>query len=168
MLLSFSMEATILDFQYLDYRWFKSNEHAFHCRTFLTSQNKFFLKLNRNKMCRKLTKKQIAQIIKNQPRVVLERIDFSKAQQEVKEVKTRRTTHKIKKETLFNQDQPNSTKKPVKAVANRNAREIVRTTNIFRENNIVLVKWPYSPDWPAVVQSIKGNSIHVQFFGDGG
>lgn len=128
-------------------------------------------------MSRKLTKKQIAQIIKRQPRVVLERIDVSKdenigsevvQQKAVKNAMRERSTRKKTKPTMINQVPPNSTQKPVKTIAVRNTREIVRTTKLFNKDNIVLVQWPHFPDWPAIIQSIKGNSIHVRFFGDGG
>lgn len=128
-------------------------------------------------MSRKVTKKQIAEIIKNQPRVVLKKLDFAKLEKlgvknvqakEVEKATIRRSTRKKTKATLNNQESQNSTQKAVKTIAIRTKREIVRTTKVFRENNVVLVKWPYFPDWPAIIQSIKGNSIYVRFFGDGG
>lgn len=127
-------------------------------------------------MSRKVTKRQIAQIIKRQPRVVLKRIDISKDEnlglevvqrKAVKNAVRERSTRKRKKPTLFNQVPPNSTQKPVKTIAVRNTREIIRTTKVFSKNNIVLVQWTHFPNWPAIIQSIKGNSIYVQFFGDG-
>lgn len=125
----------------------------------------------------KVTKKQIAQIIKRQPRVVLKRIDISKNEnlglevvqrKAVKNAIRERSTRKRTKPKLINQVPPSSTEKPVKTIAVRHKREIIRTTKVFSENNIVLVQWPHFPDWPAIIQSIKGNSIYVRFFGDGG
>lgn len=75
--------------------------------------------------------------------------------------KNRSATNTNQKANISKQSQP------VKAVAIRAQKDIIRTTTAFRENNIVLVKWPYFPDWPAVIESMKGNSIHVKFFGDG-
>lgn len=36
----------------------------------------------------------------------------------------------------------------------------------YRIREVVLVKWPYYPYWPAVIDNISKNKVTVKFFGD--
>lgn len=134
-------------------------------------------------MKQKISKKQMKEIIERQPRIVLHRLNFTKLvslgvkingfPKEVKATTkkttaTRMTLRKNRSATKTDQ-KANIPKKsqPVKTVEIKARREIIRITTAFKLNNIVLVKWPHFPDWPAIIESIKGNSIHVRFFGDG-
>lgn len=125
-----------------------------------------------------ITKKMIKSIIKRQPRVALDRIDFSKFEslgikinginKEKKATTNRMTLRKTPSATKGNQKSKEEQPQPVYTIKRRTVPEIRRIKTEFKENDIVLVKWPYFPDWPAIIQSIKGKSIHVRFFGDGG
>lgn len=131
-------------------------------------------------MKQRITKKQVKEITERQPRIVLDRLDLTKfeslgvkinesaKQKGATTTATRMTLRKNRSATKTNQEVYLSKEsQKVKTVAIRARKDIIRTTIAFRENNIVLVKWPYFPDWPAIIESMKGNSIHVKFFGDG-
>lgn len=132
-------------------------------------------------MKQQITKKKIKSIIKNQPRIVLDRIDFSRFESigikingrtnEKKATTNRMTLRKKPRATKGNQKSKEEQPQPdntIKTIKRRTVPEIRRVKTDFKENDIVLVKWPYFPDWPAIIESIKGKSIHVRFFGDGG
>lgn len=131
-------------------------------------------------MEQRVTKNLMKKIIKRQPKIVLQRLDLTKIESLGVRInglanKERATKTTVTRMTLRNRSATKTNQKvniskqtkPVKTVALRVSKEVIRTTTAFRQNNIVLVKWPYFPDWPAVIESIKGNSIHVKFFGDG-
>lgn len=118
-------------------------------------------------MKQQITKKKINSIIKNQPRIALDRIDFSKFESlgikingitnERKATTNRMTLRKKPSATKGNQKSREEQPQPVntiKIIKRRTVPEIRRIKTEFKENDIVLVKWPYFPDW-RVLRSIK-------------
>lgn len=47
----------------------------------------------------------------------------------------------------------------------RSVIEMKRSENVVN-GQVVLVKWPSYPYWPAHITNVNGTSVHVMFFGD--
>lgn len=134
-------------------------------------------------MERRMTRQIYQRILKNQPKVALQRINFSKIEEfgvtlnsdtvngiskkkkQEQQQQKERLSNDMSQGAIQTEKQPKS-----KAVAIISAprQQINRNGKIFVKNNIILVKWPYYPDWPAIITAVEGKFVHVKFFGDKG
>lgn len=134
-------------------------------------------------MAERITRQIYRRILKNQPKVVLQRIDLSKiedfgvvlnsvavnitgiSKKKKQEQQQQHQNEKLSRASTQTKKEPKS-----KAMAFITAprHRIYRNVTNFAENKIILVKWPYYPDWPAIITAVQGKFVQVKFFGDKG
>lgn len=135
-------------------------------------------------MERRMTRTLYQHILKNQPKIVVQRIKFSNIKQfgvtlnsdasnGISKVKEQNQLQQEKERLSMDMSQAatQTEKRPkTRALAFNTAprKQIIRNVKFFVENEIILVKWPYFPNWPAMITAVEGKLVHVKFFGNQG